>query len=70
MITKYPTRYPRTIIMYENLEKPTSPGMEMNVTPEIEAPIIPYATTYHGETFLPRKNVKLSGVLAAIRVII
>ena len=32
----------------------------MNVTPDKEAPIIPYATTNHGEFLLPRKNAALS----------
>ena len=29
--------------------RPTMPGTDMNVTPDMDAPIIPNATTYHGE---------------------
>jgi hypothetical protein len=32
----------------------------MNVTPEIEVPIIPKATTYQGDLRLPTKNEALS----------
>jgi hypothetical protein len=38
---------------------PTSPGMEINVTPDKEAPIIPNATTNQGDCLLPVKNVSL-----------
>ena len=41
---------------------PTSPGMEMKVTPERDAPIIPNATRYHGDVRLPVKNVSLSAL--------
>ena len=42
---------------------PTSPGIEIKVTPDNEAPIIPNATIYHGDLLFPRKNVKLPEVL-------
>ena len=38
---------------------PTSPGMEINVTPERDAPIIPKATTNQGDCLSPVKNVSL-----------
>jgi hypothetical protein len=40
----------------------------MKVTPDSEAPIIPYATTNHGETLLPIKNDWLSAFLAVNQV--
>jgi hypothetical protein len=40
----------------------------MKVTPDSEAPIIPYATTNHGDTLLPKKNDWLSAFLAVIQV--
>jgi hypothetical protein len=40
----------------------------MNVTPESEAPIIPYATTNHGDTLLPIKNDWLSAFRAVNQV--
>jgi hypothetical protein len=38
------------------------------VTPERDAPIIPYATTNHGETLFPIKNDWLSAFLAVNQV--
>ena len=38
----------------------TIPGTDMNVTPEIAAPIMAKATTGHGAWRLPVKNVLLS----------
>ena len=38
---------------------PTSPGIEIKVTPDKEAPIIPNATTNHGDCLLPVKKVSL-----------
>jgi len=38
---------------------PTSPGIEIKVTPDNEAPIIPKATTNQGDCRLPVKNVSL-----------
>ena len=38
---------------------PTSPGMEIKVTPDNEAPIIPKATTNQGDCLFPVKNVSL-----------
>jgi len=35
----------------------TSPGTDIKVTPERDAPIIPKATTYQGDRLFPRKNV-------------
>jgi hypothetical protein len=40
----------------------------MNVTPDSDAPIIPYATTNHGDALLPIKNDWLSAFLAVIHV--
>ena len=42
--------------MYRNSSLNTLPGTEMNVTPEIEAPTIPYATTGHGAFLSAVKN--------------
>jgi hypothetical protein len=39
---------------------PTSPGTEIKVIPEREAPTIPNATTYHGDSLFPEKKVLLS----------
>ena len=49
---------------------PTSPGTEIKVTPDSEAPIIPNATTYHGDLLLPRKKVRLVDFLPVITEII
>jgi hypothetical protein len=38
----------------------TIPGTETKVMPESEDPIIPNATTYHGDFLLPRKNASSS----------
>ena len=35
----------------------TVPGMEINVTPESDVPIMPKATIYHGDCLLARKKV-------------
>jgi hypothetical protein len=43
-----------------NCEPPISPGTEINVIPESEAPTIPNATKYHGESLLAEKKVELS----------
>ena len=39
---------------------PTSPGTEIKVIPDRDAPTIPKATTYHLEFLFPEKNVWLS----------
>jgi hypothetical protein len=39
---------------------PTSPGTEINVTPDKAVPIIPKATKYHFELRLAIKKVELS----------
>ena len=39
----------------ENLA--TDPGMEINVIPDNEAPIIPKATIYHGDFLSPTKKI-------------
>tara|TARA_B110000263_G_C14821616_1_gene291125 strand:+ start:271 stop:441 length:171 start_codon:yes stop_codon:yes gene_type:complete len=39
---------------------PISPGTEINVMPESEAPTIPNATKYHGDSLFAEKNVELS----------
>jgi hypothetical protein len=56
-ITIYPNKYPKAIIIYENWVVPTNPGTDINVTPESEVPIIPKATTYHGDFLLAMKKV-------------
>ena len=66
----YPKRYPRTICIYENILAPTSPGTEIKVTPDNEAPIMPKATIYQGDFLLPRKKVVLLAVLPVIAEII
>ena len=38
---------------------PTSPGIEIKVTPDNEAPIIPKATTNQGDCLFPVKKVSL-----------
>jgi len=45
--------------MYENSLLPTQPGMDIKVTPDNEAPIMPNATIYHGDFLLPRKKDSL-----------
>jgi hypothetical protein len=42
----------------------------MKVTPDNEAPIIPYATTYHGDFLFPIKNDWLSAFLEVIQVMV
>ena len=37
----------------------TIPGTETKVTPEMEVPIIPKATIYHGDFLLPVKKAAL-----------
>jgi hypothetical protein len=48
----------------------THPGTDINVTPESEAPIIPYATTNHGDILFPIKNDWLLAFLDVIQVIV
>jgi hypothetical protein len=48
----------------------THPGTDIKVTPESEAPIIPYATTNHGDILFPIKNDWLSALLDVIQVIV
>jgi hypothetical protein len=55
-ITRYPNRYPKTICIYVRLLLPTHPGTDINVTPDREVPIIPKATTNHGDFLFPRKK--------------
>ena len=55
-----PTKKPSTICIYEYPPAWTAPGTEMNVTPEILAPIMAMATMYHGDFRLPVKNPALS----------
>ena len=57
---KYPIKYPITTWKYVNCDSPTHPGTEIKVTPERDAPTIPNATIYHGDSLLPEKNVLLS----------
>jgi hypothetical protein len=54
--------------MYEKFVEPTQPGTDMNVTPDKDAPIIPYATTNHGEALLPIKKARLLAFLAVSQV--
>ena len=51
--------YPNTIPKYVNCPEYTPPGTDIKVTPDNEAPIIPYATTNQGDFLLPVKNVLL-----------
>jgi hypothetical protein len=46
----------------------THPGTDINVTPEREAPIIPYATTNQGDILFPIKNDWLSAFRAVKKV--
>lgn len=62
-------KYPKTTSIYENCVSPTHPGIEIKVTPDSDAPIMPYATTYHGETLLPIKKVSLFAFLEVIHEI-
>jgi hypothetical protein len=43
-----------------NCISPISPGTEINVIPESEAPTIPNATKYQGDSLFAEKNVELS----------
>lgn len=52
-----------TICMYENWDDSTQPGTEINVTPLRLAPIIPNATTYHGDFLSPKKKVRFAPLL-------
>ena len=56
----YPKRYPITTWKYVKSIAPTSPGTEIKVIPDKDAPTIPNATIYHGDSLLPEKNVLLS----------
>jgi hypothetical protein len=40
----------------------------MNVTPDREAPIIPYATTTQGDSLFPMKNARLVALRAVSQV--
>ena len=55
--------------MYENWVDPTSPGIEIKVTPDNDAPIIPYATTYQGDVLLPIKKESLFDFLDVTQLI-
>ena len=55
-IAKYPATNPNAICKYPKAEAFTIPGTEMNVTPDIDVPIIAMATTYHGDCLPPVKN--------------
>ncbi len=58
-----PTAFPKTNWKYWNwlpAGAPTSPGTEMNVTPDNAVPIMPKATRYHFEFLFARKKVELS----------
>ena len=44
----------------------TMPGTDTKVTPEIEAPIMPKATIYHGDFLLALKKALLSAPLPVI----
>ena len=46
----------------------TMPGTLTNVTPEIEAPIIPKATIYQGDLLFARKNVSFVARLPVSRL--
>jgi hypothetical protein len=41
----------------------TIPGTDTKLTPEIEDPIMPMATTHHGDFRLPKKKASLSVLL-------
>jgi hypothetical protein len=45
----YPSIKPRHVCIYVILILVTIPGTDTKVTPDIEAPIIPKATIYHGD---------------------
>jgi len=42
------------------------PGTDTNVTPEIEAPIMPKETTYQGDLFSPLKNAAFDPPLCPV----
>ena len=65
-----PTKNPSTICIYEYDPAYTAPGTEMNVTPEMLAPIIAIATIYHGDLRLPVKNPALSALRPVIHEMI
>ena len=46
--------------MYEKASTATDPGTEMNVTPDMAAPIMAKAAMYHGVRRFPVKNPALS----------
>jgi len=41
----------------------TIPGTETKLTPEMDEPIIPIATTHHGDFLFPKKKASLSVLL-------
>ena len=51
---------PTVICIYEKESAATEPGTEMNVTPDIAAPIIASVAIYHVVRRLPMKNPALS----------
>lgn len=55
----YPTALPKTKIRYVEAVFPVSPGIEMKVTPDRVAPVIPNATRYHGDFLFPVKKLVL-----------
>ena len=56
----WPIVKPTTICIYENLSTATEPGIEINVTPDIAAPIIARVAIYQVVRRLPMKNPRLS----------
>jgi hypothetical protein len=46
---------------------PTNPGTEINVTPEMDVPIIPKATIYHFDFLFPKKNAALLSVFLPVK---
>ena len=56
----YPKMNPMHVCRYVICVCITIPGTLTNVTPDIEAPIMPNATMYHGDCLRPRKKVSLS----------
>ena len=58
---------PTTICIYENESAATEPGTDMNVTPDIAAPIIASVAAYHVVRLPPMKKVALSAPRALRR---
>ena len=63
----YPKKKPRQVCKYVQPDVVTIPGTDTTLMPLIDAPIIPKATKYQGERWLPLKKASLDASLRDVR---